>query len=96
MLPIGGLGLLLITLSLPSLVVPKWLATLTATTYGIYLSHILFLEAPEFLLEKKHYALQYNLPVKLLATTLIFAISVVFTLVARRIPLSRALLLGEK
>ena len=95
-LPIGGLGLLLIALSLPSLVVPKWLATLAATTYGIYLSHILFLEALEFLLEKKHYALQYNLPVKLLVTTLIFAISVVFTLVARRIPLSRALLLGEK
>ncbi|WP_162549704.1 acyltransferase family protein [Hymenobacter nivis] len=95
-LPIGGLGLLLIALSLPSLVVPKWLATLAATTYGVYLSHVLFLEALEFLLEKKHYTLQYNLPAKLLVTTLIFAISVVFTLVARRIPLLRALLLGEK
>ncbi len=95
-LPTGGIGLLLIALNLPILVVPKWLATLAATTYGVYLSHVLFLEALEFLLEKKHYVLHYNLPTKLLVTTLVFAISVVFTLVARRIPLSRALLLGEK
>lgn len=94
-LPLGGIGLLLLTLCSPRTYLPKWILVATSTTYGVYLSHVLFLEAIEFLIEKLHYKIFYDLDTKILMTSFIFIISILFVLIIKKIYLLRTLLLGE-
>jgi surface polysaccharide O-acyltransferase-like enzyme len=94
-LPLSGVGLLLIALNLPDISVPAWAKGITSATYGIYLSHVMFLEAFEFASEKAHISIKYTLTNKLLIASIIFLICIIFITVVRRIPKLRPLLLGE-
>ena len=94
-LPIGGLGLFLVALNLPNTHLSTGVKTISSTTFGIYLSHVLFLEGLEFALEKSHVVLYYDMWTKLLLTGFIFAVSLVFTLMAKQIGFVKMILLGE-
>lgn len=94
-LPISGIGLLLIALNLPSIALPAWSKNITSATYGIYLSHVMFLEAFEFAFEKMHRSITYTLANKLIISLIIFVTCVLFILVVRRISFLRPLVLGE-
>lgn len=97
LLPIGGIALLLLVLGLPMKNMHPWIFAITTTSYGIYLSHVLFLEAFEFAIER-YYAGEayYNFALKILVVTGVFVISVFFTYVIRTIPILKEVLLGEK
>lgn len=94
-LPLSGIGLLLIALNLPAISVPDWTKNITSATYGIYLSHVMFLEAFEFISEKSHRAINYDLANKLAVSFIIFSTCVIFILIIRKISFLRPLLLGE-
>lgn len=94
-IPIGGIGLLLITLTIPKIIIPNWLSVVASTTYGVYLSHVMFLEAIEFFLDKIHYDIHYDIVGKCVMALFVFALCVLFTLIVRKISLLRLLLLGE-
>ena len=96
-MPIGGVGALLVTVGLPDARVPGWVIKLAAISFGIYLCHVLFIEAFEFLVERVyHLKIVYSLLVKVLEVTVVFLLSIVFVLVVKRIAIFRGLLLGEK
>lgn len=95
-LPLGGLGLILITLNIPKINVPSWAVIAASTTYGVYLSHIMFIEALEFIIDKVNYEIYYDLTTKLIMTFTVFIISIIFTLIIRKFSLLRSVLLGEK
>lgn len=96
-LPLGGISLMLICMGLPFNKMPKWLLILSSLTYGIYLCHVVFLEAFEFAFEKiKPTGFVIDIPSKLVIVIMIFICSAVFVLLSRKIPIARQLLLGEK
>ena len=95
-LPLGGVGLLLLSLGAAALRFPKATAVVFSATYGIYLSHVLFLEAFEFLDERiLHSSIVYTFSTKLLISLVIFIISLAFTLTIRRFAALRTVFLGE-
>lgn len=94
-LPLSGIGLLLIALNISAISLPTWTKSITTATYGIYLSHVMFLEAFEFIFEKTHQTINYDLVNKLAVALLIFVACVVFILIVRRISFLRPLVLGE-
>jgi peptidoglycan/LPS O-acetylase OafA/YrhL len=94
-LPIGGFGLLLLTLNIPRLELPNWLITLSSVSYGVYLAHIMVLEGLEFAIAKTHIPIHYNVAVKLLVTFTVFIISATLVIIIRKIPICKQLLLGE-
>lgn len=95
--PIGGIGLLFVAVGFPCIKLPNWFILLSSTSYGIYLSHVLFLEAFEFVIEKKvNVGLYVDLPLKMIIVTGIFISAAAFTLVTRKLYLGKTLLLGEK
>lgn len=94
-LPLSGIGLLLIALNLPSITLPAWSKNITSATYGIYLSHVMFLEAFEFAFEKMHQSIVYTLANKLIISLIIFIACVLFILIVRKISFLRPLVLGE-
>ncbi|WP_234733941.1 acyltransferase family protein [Tellurirhabdus bombi] len=94
--PLGGIGLLLVALQLADVSSSGWLITLSSTTYGVYLSHVAFLEALEFIVERAHIKLFYDLKTQLMVAIFVFVVSVLFVLVVRRIKLAKLLLLGEQ
>lgn len=95
-IPLGGLGLMLIALGAPIRNLPKWVSQLSTNSYGIYLSHILFLEGFEFVVGKAlPGGMHYNLPTKLFLVLGIFILSAVFTSLIRKINLVKQVLLGE-
>jgi hypothetical protein len=95
-LPIAGVGLLLIVLNISKMVAPNWVLSLSSATYGIYLSHIVFLEAIDFLIEKINYSIYYSVAAKVAVAFVVFLMSLIFTLLVKKIPVLRMLLLGEK
>lgn len=95
-LPIGGIGLLLLIIGLPKFKVPQWVLILCSTSYGIYLSHVVFLEFFETAIRKIHHGeINYDLFNKLALVTLIFICSIILTLVLRKVSFLRKVLLGE-
>ena len=95
-LPLGGVGILLLTLGFPSLQFPAWLSRLAATSFCIYLCHVLFLEAFELLLGRLYPGeVVYDFSVKLAEVTFLFGAATIFTFLLKRVPLTRQLLLGE-
>lgn len=94
-LPLSGIGLLLIALNLPNISLPAWVGNITSATYGIYLSHVMLLEAFEFISEKAHLPVTYNLGNKLLVSSMIFIMCAIFVFITRKITLLRPILLGE-
>ena len=51
-LPIGGIGMMLLTFGLPKYKMQAWAMVLCSTSYGIYLGHVLFLEGFELTIKK--------------------------------------------
>ncbi|TPG58696.1 acyltransferase [Hymenobacter nivis] len=94
-LPIGGFGLLLLTLNIPRLELPSWLITLSSVSYGVYLGHVMVLEGLEFVIAKAHISMRYDLATKALVTLVVFLISTILVLVLRKIPVLKELFLGE-
>ena len=82
--PLGGIGFFLIAVSTPFYSIPKRFLQLTTFSYGIYLCHIVFLEAYEVILDKIfHYQAVNDLTIKLFETTFIFSVSLIFILIAK-------------
>lgn len=97
LMPIGGVGLILISINAPIQKLPKWVSILTTTTLGIYLTHVLFLEAFEYMAPKLWKAgAYYNVPFKLGVVTIIFIFSASFTILLQRNHLTRMLFLGYR
>ncbi|OGX90428.1 acyltransferase family protein [Hymenobacter coccineus] len=94
-LPIGGFGLLLMTLNIPRLELPKWLINLSSVSYGVYLGHVMILEGLEFVIAKTHFPIHYDLATKVVVTLVVFLLSTIMVLVIRRIPVLKELFLGE-
>jgi surface polysaccharide O-acyltransferase-like enzyme len=96
-IPIGGIGLVLIAFSVKQTKLSDLLIMLTTATFGIYLSHILFLEGFEFILAKVWKGkFTYDLPVKIFVVSLIFMLSTTCTLILKKTRTTKQLLLGEK
>lgn len=95
-LPLGGIGVLLITTGVPTTKLSRLLLTLSSITYGIYLSHVLFLELFEFAVNKiLHLDIEYTLVTKIGITALIFTLAATFTSIIKKLPFFRQILLGE-
>ncbi|RZJ91834.1 MAG: hypothetical protein EOO60_07535 [Hymenobacter sp.] len=97
-LPIGGIGLLLVGFGLPRPTLPAMLMQVSAWSFGIYLSHVVFLEAFELLTKRVFppIGLHYDWTIKLAVVTLIFTVAAGFTWLASQIGIGRWLLLGER
>lgn len=97
LLPTGGIGMVLIAMGYPYLMVPKSFLTISTLSFGIYLSHVVFLEAFEFGLARiKTEPIVVDIPIKIAIGVAIFSCAALFTLLARKIKVTRTLLLGEK
>jgi len=96
-LPMGGVGLALISMNVSLSTVPKWLLNLSTYSYAIYLIHIMFLEVLEFSFQKM-YAINvfYNFTVKSLFVLIIFFLSLVCAFIMRKFKLAKYLLFGER
>ncbi len=95
-LPIGGLGVSLIVFALPKHnISSKILLIIYSTSFGVYLSHVVFLEGFEFIFKKIYLNFSYDLINKMLVVSLIFICSVFFTLVVRQNRLTKKIFLGE-
>jgi surface polysaccharide O-acyltransferase-like enzyme len=96
-LPLGGIGMTLLAISIRMNNLGKVLSILTPLTFGIYLSHVIFLEAFEFGLKNlAHSTLNYDLLTKTLVSTSIFAISALFIMLIKQSKSVSRLLLGEQ
>ena len=95
---LGGIGLLLTTIGLPGSTISPAFALLSSLSFGIYLSHVIFLEAFELFTERlwPPTGIYYTGGMKLLVTILTFASAALFTWLAHRYAVSRQLLLGER
>lgn len=94
-IPAGGIGIFLIALNLPNLKLPYQLSVVALATYGIYLSHILFVEAFEMAFDVLHYNFTYNLFNKMLFALVTLTFCVIFVLIIRKNKYTRLILLGE-
>jgi len=95
-LPLCGLGLLLITFGLPIYTMPKWPFKLCSTSYGVYLSHIVFLEGFAVIIKKLfHINLYYDFSIKLIMVSMIFIAAIILTFLLRKTTLTKRLFLGE-
>jgi peptidoglycan/LPS O-acetylase OafA/YrhL len=94
--PIGGLGLLLLSFGIPTFNLSKRVILLCSVSYGVYLSHVIFLEGFEVIGNKlAHAQLQYNLVHKIILAGLIFIAAVLFTLLLRKNPSTKKIFLGD-
>lgn len=96
-LPMGGLGLALISMNLSINKLPEWLLTLTTYSYAIYLVHIIFLEIIEFFFQRVYgFNLFYGFAVKSSIVIIIFTLSLISVYIMRKFKLAKYLLLGER
>lgn len=95
LLPISGIGLVLIAVCNPFRNVPEWLIKLSSASYGIYLCHVLFLEALEFGIEKYFSGIKYDFFFKTITISFIFFSSLLFIFFLRKSVLLKKLFLGE-
>jgi len=95
-IPLCGLGLLLLTFGLPVYTMPKWLSQLCSTSYGVYLSHVVFLEGFAVIIKKLfHINLYYDFSIKLIMVSMIFIAAIILTFLLRKTTLTKRLFLGE-
>jgi peptidoglycan/LPS O-acetylase OafA/YrhL len=95
--PLGGVGALLLTTGLPSQWKNGWLLKATSFTFGIYLCHPLFIELFDFLMHHVYpITVSYNSSIKMLEVAVVFAASGILVVVLRRVEIVRRLLLGER
>ncbi|RKS13312.1 acyltransferase family protein [Flavobacterium sp. 120] len=92
---IGGLSLTLLAFTLPSLNFPKRIEIIFGFSYGIYLSHILFLEAFEFILNHFRINLFYDFWTKLIFSICVLVSSILFVFLVKKVSILKRVLLGE-
>lgn len=92
---IGGLSLTILAFYLPSLNFPKKIGVIFGFSYGIYLSHILFLEAFEFILSYFRINLFYDFWTKLIFSICVLCSSILFVFLVKKVPILKRVLLGE-
>jgi surface polysaccharide O-acyltransferase-like enzyme len=93
---IGATGLFLVLSCLRIEIKSKAGKAILSALYGIYLSHFLFIEAIEFLLERlKLFPAMYSWQQEAIFTTVVFALSLGAVLFIRMFRLPRRILLGE-
>jgi peptidoglycan/LPS O-acetylase OafA/YrhL len=93
-LPLGGLGLMLLSLGSYGISLPRWLKNITKLSFGIYLCHVLFLESIEFIFEKMGMT-NSNVLVTTLIVIVVFFLSIVFVHCLRKFQILSRYLLGE-
>lgn len=94
--PLGGIGLLMISIGLPLAYLPKSIKYLCSLSYGIYLCHVIVLEAFEFLLERVlKIELEYTSLLKMFVVIIAFALSALIVHSIRQNKILKKLLLGE-
>jgi len=92
--PLSGLGCLFFAIGLNNTIkLPNWI---TSCSYGIYLSHIIFLESFELALKFLHIDLFYGFIQKIVVIIFIMTLSVGFVHIMRKLKWTSLLLLGEK
>ena len=95
-IPIGGMGLAMLAVGRKDLDLPRWLIDLASVSFGVYLSHIVFLEMLELVFDRfTEIDVHYNLLVKIGVSMFVFILAAMFTQITRKVPLGRRLLLGE-
>ncbi|MBX2977529.1 MAG: acyltransferase family protein [Ignavibacteriaceae bacterium] len=95
--PVCGICLYKIAISYPTIKVPSWIKEIMSLSYGIYLSHVVFLELMEIIAKKiTGSEITYTLINKLLLALVVFIISAIFVLLLKRVGILRILLLGER
>lgn len=91
----GGLSLILISFSLPPISFSKKAEYIFGFSYGIYLSHILFLEAFEFILKYLRINVFYDIVIKLFFSICILCCSILFIFFVKKNMKLKKYLLGE-
>lgn len=91
----GGLSLGLISFFLPSLYFSKRLVYIFGFSYGIYLSHVLFLEAFEFILKYLRINLFYDFGTKLIFSISVLISSILFVYLVKKNRKLKKYLIGE-
>jgi Acyltransferase family len=95
-LPTGGVGLLFLAIGLRKIQLSKFWLKVISTSFGIFLCHVIFLEAFEFITEHfTNITINYTTLNKLIISFLIFTLSLIFTLFLRQLAITRKLFLGE-
>lgn len=95
--PVCGICLYKIAISLPIIKVTSWMNKILSLSYGIYLSHIVFLESIEMIVKKIIGSeMTYTLINKILLALIVFVISAIFVWFLKQIRVFRVLLLGER
>jgi len=92
---IGGLSLTILAFSLPSINFSKNAEVVFGFSYGIYLSHILFLEGFEFILNYFKINLFYDFWNKLIFSICVLLSSILFVFMVKKVPILKRVLLGE-
>lgn len=94
-LPVPGLGLVLVAIGLPQIKLSRFFTRLSRTSFGIYLSHVVFLEAILFVLNRVFPGrIEQNFLANLAITVAVFLMATIFTVLTARIPILRRGLLG--
>jgi len=95
--PVCGICLYKIAISFPTIKIPSWIKEIMSLSYGIYLSHVVFLELMERIVKKiTGSEITYTLINKLILTLGVFIISAIFVWLLKRVGIFRVLLLGER
>ena len=91
---LGGVSLMFLALSLPSFYFPKNIQLILSFSYGIYLSHILFIEAFELVLKYLSVKFFYDVWDKLIFCIIIFCSSILFLSLVNKNPILKKYLIG--
>lgn len=92
---ICSLSIVFVSISLPCKIIPNWLATILSLSYGIYLSHEVFIQGIEMLLTFSHLAIIYTSIIKIVFAIMVLLLSVSFTIIIRRHQLLKTFFLGN-
>lgn len=92
---LGGVSFTLLAFTLPNINISKKAGTIIGYSYGIYLSHIIFLEGFELFFKVLKINVFYNVAVKLIFSVSILCASIVFTYLIKKNDILKKYLLGE-
>lgn len=91
---ICSLSIIFIAIGLPLKNLPGWLATIFSLSYGIYLSHEVFIQGLEMLFGFLHFTVVYTPIIKILFASIVLSLSIAFTLIIGRFQFLKGSLLG--
>ncbi len=93
--PIGGVGLTLLLFSLKAIKLPKVVMYLASLSFGVFLSHEVFIQIFEFIFHNiLHFSIKYTVISKFVVTSIILVISSFFIVGISKIERLRKVFLG--